>query len=259
MWVRQHKKILSIVHVPSLKRVYVGLSNGSVFMYYDELPQGTTTGPLSCLSLEPLAEHSHPTQTSACLLVVPARNSLDGGASNSTDRSDKPTGGSYEIWVGQKGSMITILDAETLQVVQFIQNELDLSTRPSYVAYLSYAHLVCGVNTEQLTTSKLGGETRLTASSNTCVSVYGALYHGQYVTRWNAETKQAIESFNCREHLGLREGADACTHTHTHTHAHTHLHTHTHTHTHLHTQNAKYLLSAVLTFNFTLVLRLGVS
>ena len=226
IWVKQYKKILSIVHIASLRKVYLGLDDGSVLMYNDELPTGLTTQFPACITLDPLMEYMDSTQTSSCLLAIPrlepstaetnppqsllsdkSLNSLDLQPPSFTEqpRGPQSSGPTYELWVGQKNGLITILNAETLEIIAFIQNPLDLSRLPSYVAYLSYAHLIYGVNSESVGGTGYPGSSGTTALPDV-VSVYGALYHGQYVTRWNTENKTAVESFNCEGHLEQGEG-----------------------------------------------------
>jgi hypothetical protein len=231
--VKQYKKILSIVHIAALRKVYLGLDDGSVLVYNDELPPGVTTQFPACITLDPVMVYMDSTQTSSCLLAIPridSASSAAGGDANhppqsmsdkslnsldlqppsfSTEqpRGPQSSGPTYELWVGQKNGLITILNADTLEVITFIQNPLDLSRVPSYVAYLSYAHLIYGVNSESV-----GGGAGGYSDGNGAtalpdvVSVYGALYHGQYVTRWNTEDKTARDSFNCEEHLERGEG-----------------------------------------------------
>ena len=220
---KQYKKILSIVHIASLRKVYLGLDDGSVLMYDDEIPAGLVTHTPACIRLDPLVEYMDSTQTSSCLLAIPRIEASSTEAnpppqSMSSEKSlssfdlqppsfleslkvPQSSGTTYELWIGQKEGLITVLDAETLEVITFIHNPLDHSRLPSYVAYLSYAHLIYGVNSESV------GVAGFSSNSMTgIVSVYGVLYHGQYVTRWNTETKTAEESFNCKKHLQEGEG-----------------------------------------------------
>ncbi len=95
--------------------------------------------------------------------------------------------------------MITVLDAESLKVIKFMDNPLDHSVMPSYVAHLSYSHLVCGYDLGNGASSKGEGHGGVASSSD---NVYSALYHGQYVTKWNHVTKEAIESFDSKLHGG---------------------------------------------------------
>ena len=219
------------MHIASLHKVYLGLDDGSVLMYDDELPSGLVSQTPACIKYDPVLDYMDSTQTSSCLLAIPRIESSTSDSnppapSAPQSFSEKPpssfelqppsipehlkapqsSGPAYELWVGQKGGLITILDAETLDVITFIHNPLDLSRLPSYVAYLSYAHLIYGVNSESVGTAGM-----VTGSMPDVVSVYGALYHGQYVTKWNTTSKKAEESFNCEKHLEKGEGKGTCT------------------------------------------------
>ena len=198
-WVNEHTSIRSVIHLAALKRVYVALGNGSVLAYDDDISCVMTSVAPARVKLLPAREYHHPNQSSSCLLAVP----------KFTANEQAQLG--FEIWVGQKEGMITVLDAENLEVVKFIRNDLDQSRTPNYVAYLTFAHLVCSMSPEQATNGSSNqpqGEVTVIGdmcdshAPKACVSVYGALYHGQYVTRWNAGSKTAVESFNCKRHLG---------------------------------------------------------
>ncbi len=198
-WIRQYVPILSIVHLAPLKRVFIALGNGSVLGFDDDIPNVVTMPAPVRIHLTEVSEYHDPSQSSTCLLVVPAT-------------STQPHSSSFELWVGQKNGLITVLDAATLNVIKFIRNTLDLSKVPSYMAYLTYANLVCGVNLKQMYSNASppvlrreyrseGGEAK---GSPTCV--YGAMYHGQYVTRWDSDSKVPMESFDCESHMDDKEG-----------------------------------------------------
>ena len=230
-WLQQYTAILSILHIAALQRVYIGFENGSVLAFDDDLASAITTITPARIKLLPICEYHDTTQTSACLLAVPQ-------VPQSQPQSTPAT--SFEIWVGQKAGLITILDAEKLTVLKFLQNMVDLSRSPSYVAYLTYANLVCSISPEPAASSSNGASEKTSGgvlAGNVvaeCVSVYGALYHGQYVTRWSAESKTVVQSFNCEKHMEGKEGTlvSVCngsvecvyfvvlvvTYTHTHTH-----------------------------------------
>ncbi len=176
-WVKQHKAILSMVSIPALKRVIVGLADGTVYAYSDDIGSPSTPGASlpSKVRLTPLAEYSDPTQSSSCFLVVPQGKRSDGGLT-------------FELWVGQKRGVITILDAETFKVIKFVRTTMDMSKVPSYTAYLSYAHLVCGMSPDYTGDCAVRG----------CVTAYGALYHGQFVSRWDTVTKKEVDCINCQ-------------------------------------------------------------
>lgn len=94
-----------------------------------------------------------------------------------------------------------MLDASTLKVIQFLQNSFDRSVMPSYVAYLSCTHLVYG--------GSGGGGGGVVGckgeGQEASPSVFSALYHGQYVTRWNADTRKPVDSFNSREYASSED------------------------------------------------------
>lgn len=207
--VKHCKSIQSMLHLAPLHRVYLGLEEGSVLAFSDDLPApplisvdpAITNPPL--VNLVPLAQYRDSTQMSACFLTLPTTRSQatdkngKGSTSSETEakRQDHSSGkGLYELWVGQKENRITVLDASSLTVVKFLDNQLDRSKVPSYVDYLNCKHLVCSMwESERGLVSETGG--------SGFVSVYSALYHGQYVTRWNARTKEPIHCFNCQPHL----------------------------------------------------------
>ena len=128
-WLKQYTAIVSIVHIPGLKRVYVTLATGSVFSFWDEIP-GSDTGKLC---LQPVCEYHDLGQTASCVTAVPIV-------------SESGSGVSHELWVGQSEAMITVLNPRNLSVVKFIRNTSDMSPTPSYMAYLTYANLVYGTS-----------------------------------------------------------------------------------------------------------------
>ena len=164
-----------MAYIPALRRVYIGLSDGTIYTYSDEVTGGSAGQGHAKIKLSPLAEYSDTTQTSSCLLVVPQGKRNEVGVT-------------YELWVGQKRGIITILDTETLEVIKFVRTILDLSKAPSYTAYQSYAHLVCGMSPDYCGECTLRG----------CVTVYGALYHGQFVSMWDTATKKELDCVNCQ-------------------------------------------------------------
>lgn len=207
-WLQQYTPILSILHIAALHRVYIGFENGSVFAFDDDLASALTSTTPARIRLLPVCEYHDSAQTSACLLAVPKVCSYD------TSRSQSLSG--FEIWVGQKDGLISVLDAENLNVVKFFKNTADLSKTPSYVAYLTYANLVCSISQEQATgnystAEKMNGNVSSRNAVAERVNVYGALFHGQYVTRWNAESKEVVQSFNCEEHMDGKEGTYSMT------------------------------------------------
>lgn len=199
-WIRHYKKVQSLSHLPPLHSVFIGLDDGSLLAYHDELPAqpllsidpALNNPPL--VSLPVISQYKDSTQTSASILALPR-----GGASQSVNLElektmEKSGKGSYELWIGQKGNRITVLDAGSLKVVKFLHNSLDQSVMPSYMAYLSCSHLVYGSTPARGVVSGQG------EGKGECVSVFSALWHGQYITRWNADSKKPVDSFNCQSY-----------------------------------------------------------
>lgn len=207
-WLKQYTPILSILHIAALHRVYIGFENGSVLAFDDDLASALTSTTPARIRLLPVCEYHDSAQTSACLLAVPKVCSYDISWSQSLS--------GFEIWVGQKDGLISVLDAENLNVIKFFKNTADLSKTPSYVAYLTYANLVCSISQEQATgnystAEKMNGNVSSRNAVAECVNVYGALFHGQYVTRWNAESKEVVQSFNCEKQMDGKEGTYSMT------------------------------------------------
>ena len=152
-----------MAYIPALRRVYVGLSDGTVYAYSDEVTGGPAGNGPANIKLSLLAEYSDTTKTSSCFLVVPQGKRNEGGVT-------------YELWVGQKRGIITILDAEMLAVIKSVRTTMDLSKVPSYTAYLSYMYnSLYGMSPDYSEECARRG----------CATVYGALYHGQFVSRWD--------------------------------------------------------------------------
>ena len=126
IWLRQYTPIVSIVHVPHHRRVFVTLATGSVFAFKDEV-EGEAG--VRRTQLQPVCEYHDLGQPASCVTAVPRPPGEVGGAS-------------HELWVGQSEAMITILDPRDLSVVKFLRNTSDKSPTPSYMAYLAYTNLV---------------------------------------------------------------------------------------------------------------------
>ena len=218
-WIRHYKQILSMAHLSPLRLVYVGLEDGSILAFDEDLPSPplvsldpTLTNP-PLISLQPVCQYRDSTQTSSCLLAIPCSSENQSNQSNqsggqdqegpslsSSSSSSLSSPCSYELWVGQKGNRITVLDAATLKVIKFLHNELDQSFMPSYVAYLSCSHLVYGCSSAR--GGGVAGVKGEGAGGVVCdhMSVYSALYHGKFVTRWSASRRKPVNSFDCRPH-----------------------------------------------------------
>ena len=129
-WIKQYTAIISILHIPELKRVYVTLATGSVFAFQDEVAP-LPGNEVAQVSLQLVSEYHDPGREANCVIAVPTA-------------SESGSGMSHELWVGQCNAMITVLDPRDLSVVKFIQNTRDMSPTPNYMAYLTYTSLVCG-------------------------------------------------------------------------------------------------------------------
>ncbi len=208
-WIKHYKKIQAITHLPALRSVYLGLDDGSVLAYSDDLPSlplvsvdPTLTSP-PLVPLVPTATYRDSTQSSSCILALPRHTGVSEGESppSGGDASSAKKEFSYELWVGQKGNCITVLDAASLEVVKFLKNPFDKSEMPSFVAYMSCSHLVYGCYSAARRSGGGAGKGEGKGEgSEVIASVYSALYHGQYMTRWNAETKKPVGSLDCRTH-----------------------------------------------------------
>lgn len=214
-WIKHYKQIRSLVHLPSLHCVYMGLDDGSVLAYQDELPSQPLVSLDSTLSspplvaLSPIAQYRDSSQSTSCILAIPQSNQ-----SNQSGNSDVPGAVKecYELWVGQRDNKITVLNAVTLKVIKFLHNPLDQSAMPSFVAYLSCTHLVYGCTARKGVASSKG------EGLGSCdhISVYSALRHGQYVTRWKSQLKKPVDSFDCRSHVQGQATPTICVISHAH-------------------------------------------
>ena len=157
----------------------------------------------SALTLAPVAEYHDSLQTSMCLLAVPPSPSP-------SSPSPSPSPAPYEVWVGQRNCVV-VLCAGDLSVVEIIENRTDSSTLPSYVAYLAFTNLVCsddrgcapfGEDSAMLSLRIGEGGGSGVGRGALGRNVFGALYHGQCVTRWSAEDKRCLQTFNLEEQEG---------------------------------------------------------
>lgn len=123
-WIKQYTPIVSVLHIPELKKVYIALDTGSVLAYCDGVLGG---GPAGKGRLCPVSEYHALGQMASCATAI-------------------PNGTSHELWVGQSEARITVLNPSDLTVLKFIHNTSDVSLTPSYMATLTYANLVYSFN-----------------------------------------------------------------------------------------------------------------
>ena len=127
-WLRQYTPIISIVHIPELKQVYVTLANGSIYAFHEEVHNRENRGNRKIYP-RPICEYHDLGQPANCVTAIPR---VDPGE----------CGMSHELWVGQSEAMITVLNPCDLSVITFIKNASDMSSTPSYMAYLTYTNIV---------------------------------------------------------------------------------------------------------------------
>ena len=191
-WLEDNFPILDILHVKETQLAYIALENGSVYAVKDDISVQMNLAGVSpaLINLEVVAKHKKVNSIAACLTVVP-KNDL-----------------SFEIWVGQKNRNITILDAENLNVVATLCVSSDVSKVSHYIAHLTVANLVChymrptvaGNNdTAAGNNNHSNGESYLVEKES--VSVFAAVYHGQFITQLDADTKESIDLLNCCDYL----------------------------------------------------------
>ena len=191
-WLEDNFPVLSILHVKETQLVYIALENGSVYAVKDDISMQMHLAGVhpTLINLEVVARHKKVNSISACLTVVPRNDS------------------SFEIWVGQKNRSITVLDPESLEVVATLCVSSDISKVSHYIAHLTVANLVCHHYVQSTVTSgnstpaggnhSNGGNYFVEKES---VSVFAAVYHGQFITQLDAATKESIDLLNCCDYL----------------------------------------------------------
>ena len=214
-------KVLSMVHIASLRKVYLGLDNGSVLMYNDELPPGQclTTETPAGVKFSPLIEYLDVKQASSCLLAIKRAETVKNEPlhiSTDSQLSDQATvqqpmkntmiNTTHELWVGQTSGFVTVLNAETLTVTNYIYNPFETSRLSSYVAFLitNHPHNIYYDDLESSDTSE--NSDTINVPQKDPLTVYGAVYDGQFVTRWDVKKRRAAESYNCEKHMEGGEG-----------------------------------------------------
>ena len=209
-----------MVHVASLCKVYLGLDDGSVLMYNDELPPGLSAETPANVKLDPLMEYLDVKQVSSSLLVIEKIETVtvktdaykylhiltDSQLSDQATVQQPTRITTHELWVGQTSGFVTVLNAETLTVITYIYNPFETSRLPSYVAFLvtNHPHNIYYNDSESRETCE--NFDTVNAPQKDLLTVYGAVYDGQFVTSWDAEKKRAVESYNCEKHLEEGEG-----------------------------------------------------
>ena len=188
-WIRQGVPVLSLTSLPALGRMFVGMGNGSVLAFNNDIePLLRTGGDRVSHDLKPVATYHEHGQVAATLLVIPR-----GSEEEIT----------YELWVGQTNKSIAVLDAENLEPLAYLDNPEDHTPCPGYLIQLTYAHLTSNIPPEAFKKEVVGGKTLLVppAWHEGTVIVYAALQHGRCITRWNGKKREIHECMDCRELL----------------------------------------------------------
>ena len=208
-----------MVHIASLHKVYLGLNDGSVLMYNDELPPGqclATETPAS-VKFDPLMEYLDVKQVSSFLLGINRAETvktepLHVHISADSQQSDQATvqqptiNTTDELWVGQTSGFVTVLNAETLTVITYIYNPFETSRLPSYVAFLVTNHPHNSYYDDLESNETCENSDTVNVPQKDPLTVYGAVYDGQFVTRWDVKKRRAAESYNCEKHMEGGEG-----------------------------------------------------
>ena len=198
-WLEDKFPILSILHVKDTKLVYIALENGSVYAVKDDISVEMSMAGVqpALINLNVVAKHKKFNTISACLTAVPTSEST------------------FEVWVGQKDRHISVLNAEDLDTVASLQVTNDTSKVPHYVAHLTVANLVCHSTMMPAPTVAMG-DSDVTRNGGDfwggreSVSVFAALYHGQFITQWDANTRENIDILNCSDYVKDNSGKCLC-------------------------------------------------
>ena len=187
-WLEDNFPILSILHIEETQLVYIALENGSVYAVKDDITVQMDLAGVhpALINLEVVAKHKKINSISACLAAIPKSES------------------SFEIWVGQKNRNITVLDAENLDVIATLCVSSDVSKVSHYIAHLTVANLVCHCVQSSNNSTPTGGGHSNGGNyfvEKESVSVFAAVYHGQFITQLDASTKESIDLLNCCDYL----------------------------------------------------------
>ena len=170
------------------------MSDGSVKSYSDMIDDIIeTSGDSIVTEMDPLNTYQDTNQVSVCLLPV-LYSHTDGEMQ-------------HHLWVGQSNREITVLNAVDLSIVDFIDSPLDKTLTPRFLNSLTYTHLTCSISitddvqTEPFVISTPETDVHTEIGNVPNVLVYGAVEHGQYVTCWDAQTRDVITSVDCMKLL----------------------------------------------------------
>ena len=189
-WLEDKFPILSILHVKDTRLVHIALENGSVYAVEDDISVEMNMAGVqpALISLNVVSKHKKFNTISACLTAVPTSEST------------------IEIWVGQKDRQISILSAENLNTIANLEVTNDSSKVSHYIAHLTVANLVCHSTVMPAAAAAVGGNDVTKngggiREERKSVSVFAALYHGQFITQWDVITRENIDNLNCSDYV----------------------------------------------------------
>ena len=183
---------MSMIHAPKCHCVLVGLFNGHIMAYSDNVYSHnkfrescdlTSPKDLSPLRTYVASTHVH----CACLAVVGIPKDSQGG-----EGSPQLT---YEVWCGKGKGRITVLNAETLEEKQHLAAE-DCDLDNPILDNLT-------VTTLQ-TCQTYGGS--IDEVDPLATSVWLAVYPGTSVYRYDACKKRVVNSIDCSQNRSSGEG-----------------------------------------------------
>ena len=193
---KQGVAILSMSHIPALHLVYIGMADGTIKAYSDQVEHRMVLEDLPDIitMLEPLLNYNDDNQITSSLLPVPSHV-----GPNAT----------YELWVGQKNREITVLNAADLSIVDFLDSPQDKTPCPGYFTDLPFLHLACNIDVGEKNESQddmMETESQDVTQAESHVVVYGALQFGQYLTIWDGGSKEILSCTNIYDFIPQWEG-----------------------------------------------------
>ena len=171
--------------------MYVGLANGTILSYSDiitPISNDDDSVPLIATHLTPLSTYKEPNEICPVMLPIMVRPWNE-------EEGKEEEGVAFHLWIGQKDRSITVLNAENLSIVDFLDTPDDKTPCPSYLGQVPFYYLTSSTSPKDSEESSpeswsLGGDILEP------VWVYGALRHGQFVTVWDGASRKIKTCFN---------------------------------------------------------------
>ncbi|XP_019849257.1 PREDICTED: leucine-rich repeat serine/threonine-protein kinase 1-like [Amphimedon queenslandica] len=189
VWIRRGIAVQSIAHIPQLSQVYVGLANGTILSYSDiitPISNDDDSVPLIATHLTPLSTYKEPNEICPVILPIMVKPWNE-------EEGREEEGIAFHLWVGQKNKSITVLNAEDLSIVDFLDTPDDTTPCPSYLDQVPFYYLTSSVSPKDSEDSE---SILLREDALEPVWVYGALRHGQFVTVWDGASRKIKTCFN---------------------------------------------------------------